>query len=143
VVVRHYAQTSRLGALTTSLFQVRGLIMKYMLLIYGNEQARANLKPEARAPMFAAYGAYTDALRKAGAYVTGDPLQLTATATTVRGAGSKAQVIDGPFAETKEQLAGFYMIDVPDLDSALQWARRCPGTDGGAVEIRPVMAIPA
>jgi hypothetical protein len=116
--------------------------MKYMFLIYGNEKATATMKPDALKQMHGAYMAYTEALRQSGAYITGAPLQPTATATTVRGAASKAQVIDGPFAETKEQLGGFYMIDVPDLDAALQWARRCPGTDGGTVEIRPVMAIP-
>ncbi len=116
--------------------------MKYALLIYDNEKSMANMAPDAMNKMFAAYGAYTAALRQAGAYVGGEALQGTTTGTTVRGAGAKAQVRDGPFAETKEQLGGFYLIDVPDLDAALQWARRCPATETGSVEIRPIMPVP-
>ena len=117
--------------------------MKYVLLLYGNEKTRTTMKPDALKQMQGAYMAYTAALQQSGVYVSGAPLQPTTAATTVRGANGKAQVIDGPFAETKEQLAGFYMIDVPDLDGAMQWARRCPATDGGTVEIRPLMSFPA
>ena len=115
--------------------------MKYVLLIYGNEQAVAQASPETLPAISNAYEAYTAAIRKAGALVVGEALQPTAMATTIRGSGGTARVLDGPFAETKEQLGGLYMIDVADLDAAIQWARSCPAVDGGAVEIRPVMAM--
>jgi hypothetical protein len=117
--------------------------MKYLLLIYGNEKAGASMTPADMTRMHAAYGAYTAALMESSTYVAGEALQPTATATTIRGAGAAAKVLDGPFAETKEQLGGFYMIEAPDLDAAIKWARRCPGTDGGTVEVRPVMTIHA
>jgi hypothetical protein len=115
--------------------------MKYILLIYGNENA-GFMTPSDVTRMRAAYGAYTSALRESGTLVAGDALQPTSTATTIRGAGAAAKVLDGPFAETKEQLGGFYMIEAPDLDAAINWARRCPATEGGSVEVRPVMTIP-
>ena len=117
--------------------------MQYLLLIYGNEKATGTMTPDAMKQMHSAYGAYTTALRDSGAYVAGDALQPTATATSIRGAGSAAKVIDGPFAETREQLGGFYMIDVPDLDAATGWARRCPATEHGTVEVRPIRTITA
>lgn len=115
--------------------------MKYMLLIYGNEAAREHAGDQQRAEIFAAYGAYTKAMRDSGAFVAGDPLQPTATATTVRLADGKRQVLNGPYAETKEQLGGYYIIDVPDLDAALSWAARCPGAAVGTLEVRPIMAM--
>jgi hypothetical protein len=117
--------------------------MKYLLLIYGNEKAAGTMTPDARNQMHSAYGAYTAALRDSGTYVAGEALQPTTTATTIRGGGSAAKVIDGPFAETKEQLGGFYMINVANLDAAIEWARRCPGTEHGTVEVRPVLTITA
>jgi hypothetical protein len=116
--------------------------MKYVLLIYGNEQAVAQASPETLQAMFNAYEPYTTAIRKAGALVIAEALQPTAMATTIRGSAGNARVLDGPFAETKEQLAGLYIIDVADLDAAIQWARRCPAVEGGTVEIRPIMARP-
>jgi hypothetical protein len=82
--------------------------------------------------------AYTEAMRQAGAFVANHGLQPTSAATTVRAPGGKASVLNGPFAETKEQLGGYYLIDVADLDAALTWAKRCPGAAYGAVEVRPV-----
>jgi len=117
--------------------------MQYALLIYGNEKAAASMTPEAGQRMWAAFGAYTTALKESGAYVTGAPLQATSTSTSIHGGGSGATVLDGPFAETKEQLGGFYLIEAPDLDAAIKWARRCPGTESGTVEVRPVAAMPA
>lgn len=116
--------------------------MKYALLIYSDKAAGANITPDQMNKMFAAYDSYTTAIKKSGAYLGGEPLQPTSTATTIRGSGGKARVVDGPFAETKESLGGFYLIDVPDLDAAIKWARSCPGTEYGSVEVRPVMPMP-
>jgi hypothetical protein len=115
--------------------------MKYMLLIYANESAFQGLpKAEAERGM-AAYQAYTEAMQQAGVRVASDRLQPVASATTVRVADGKTSVLNGPYAETREQLGGFYMIDVPDLDAALSWAARCPGASHGVVEVRPIWAM--
>jgi hypothetical protein len=112
--------------------------MKYMLLIYGNEAGMQAVKQADIDQMMAAYGAYTEALKKAGVLVGGDRLKPSTTATTIRTPNGKMQVLDGPYAEAKEQLGGYYIIETPDLDSALSWAKRCPAaaTNGG-VELRP------
>jgi len=86
----------------------------------------------------AAYGAYTQAMQKAGAYLGGNRLRPTASATTVRAPGGKTNVLNGPYAETKEQLGGYYLVEAQDLDAALAWAARCPGAAYGAIEVRPV-----
>ena len=112
--------------------------MEYVLLIYGNESAMLNAPKDATAQTIAAYRAYTEALKKAGAHRASNRLRPTSDATTVRAPGGKQSVLNGPFAETKEQLAGFYLIDVPDLDAALTWAKRCPGAAQGSIEVRPV-----
>jgi len=108
--------------------------MKYMLLIYEDDAERVE-KMDERMPTCAAY---VEAMRKAGIYVSGDRLRGAPTATTVRVTDDRTHVIDGPYAETKEQLGGFHIIDVPDLDAALVWAARCPSASRGAVEVRPV-----
>jgi hypothetical protein len=87
--------------------------------------------------------AYTQAMKEAGVLRAGDALQPTSTATTVRVRDGKTQVLDGPYAEAKEQLGGYYMIETPDLDSALEWAARCPGAGHGSIEVRPVWAMPS
>lgn len=115
--------------------------MQYMLLIYGDEAAQARATKEQMGQMFAAYGAYTEAMKKAGVFKAGDPLQASSTATTVRAPEGKAKVLNGPYAETKEQLGGYYLIEAPDLDSALSWAARCPGAQYGAIEVRPIMSM--
>jgi hypothetical protein len=115
--------------------------MKYMLLIYSNEAAMQSARKADIGQMMAAYGAYTEALKKAGALIAGDPLEPTTTATTVRVANGKTNVLNGPYAETKEQLGGYYLIDVPDLDAALSWAARCPGASHGTMEVRPLRAM--
>jgi len=112
--------------------------MKYMLLIYANEAGMAAASKADTERMMGAYGAYTEALQKAGVIAGGDRLRPTTSATTVRVANGKTNVLNGPYAETKEQLGGFYMIDVPDLDAALSWAARCPGASHGAIEVRPL-----
>src|SRR5258706_3754676 len=89
----------------------------------------------------AAYKGSSEALSKAGVLKGSNRLQPASAATTVRVANGKSQVLDGPFVETKEQLGGYYLIDVPDLDAALSWAARCPGASHGVVEVRPVWAM--
>ena len=108
--------------------------MKFMLMIYEDDADRVAHMDE-RMPTCAAYA---EAMKKAGIYVTGDRLRSGSAATTVRVAGGKTHVVDGPYAEAKEQLGGYHIIDVPDLDSALAWAARCPSASRGTVEVRPV-----
>lgn len=115
--------------------------MKYMLMIYGNETAMAAARQADLQQLMGAYGAYTEALKKAGAFIAGDALERSGTATTVRIADGKSQVLNGPYAETKEQLAGYYLIEVPDLDAALAWAARCPGASHGVMEVRPLRGM--
>jgi hypothetical protein len=112
--------------------------MQYLLLIYGSEAAMATATEPQIGQMMAAYAAYTEAMAKSGIMLGGNRLRQASAATTVRSTGGKTQVLDGPYAETKEQLAGYYLIEVPDLDAALSWAERCPGAAYGAVEVRPV-----
>jgi len=111
--------------------------MKYMLLIYEDDADRvANM--DERMPTCAAY---VEAMKKAGIYVSGERLRAVSTTTSVRAAGGKTHVVDGPYAEAKEQLGGFHVIDVPDLDTALAWAARCPSASRGAVEVRPIWPV--
>ena len=112
--------------------------MQYMLLIYSDEKATAAMPKADVNKMLPAYEAYTKGLQGAGALLAGDRLRPTDSASTVRVRDGKTQVLDGPYAETKEQLGGFYMIDVPDLDAALSWAARCPGASQGTMEVRPI-----
>lgn len=115
--------------------------MKYLLLIYANEANMEKAMKESGDGVSPAYAAYSEAMKKAGIIVGGERLQPTASASTVRIDNGKTQVLDGPYAEAKEQLGGYYMIDVPDLDAALSWAARCPGAQHGAIEVRPVWAM--
>jgi hypothetical protein len=117
------------------------MAMNYMLLIFSSEaewQAAPKAEIEQR---MAAYRAYTDAMQQAGVLVGGERLQPAGAATTVRISGGKTNVLNGPYAETREQLGGYYLIDVPDLDAALSWAARCPGASHGAIEVRPLWAM--
>jgi hypothetical protein len=114
------------------------LTMQYLLMIYRDEKQMLAASKENSERTMAAYAAYTEAMKKAGVYVGGNRLQPTTTATTVRNPNGKASVLDGPFAETKEQLGGYYLIDAPDLDAALSWAARCPGAAQGAIEVRAI-----
>ncbi|MGD9765122.1 MAG: YciI family protein [Candidatus Binatia bacterium] len=111
--------------------------MKYMLLIYEDDADRvANM--DERMPHCAAYVA---AMEKAGIYVSGERLRGVTAATTLRVTGDKPCVVDGPYAEAKEQLGGVHVIDVPDLDTALVWAARCPSASRGSVEVRPIWPL--
>jgi hypothetical protein len=115
--------------------------MQAMLLIYSDEKAWAAIPQEEKGQIYGAYMAYTAALREAGAFVAGDPLQPSMAAHTVRLANGAPQVLDGPYAETKEQLAGYYLIEVEDMQAALRWAARCPGATHGVMEVRPIMVM--
>ena len=115
--------------------------MQYMLTIYHEEAGWDRLTPEQQAEGMAAYQAYSEALAAAGALVATGRLQPVATATTVRIVGEETRVLDGPYAETKEQLGGYYIVEAPDLDAALAWAARCPGARHGGVEVRPLWAM--
>ncbi len=117
--------------------------MQYILMLHVDEADFPRLSPEDRQRGLAAYAAYTEAITKAGVVVGWNRLQPSPSAKTVRTRDGKPQVLDGPFAETKEQLGGFYIIDVPDLDAALAWAARCPATGHGVVEVRPLWSEPA
>ena len=116
--------------------------MKYTILVYENATDFSSRTDERRKEAYwGAYRAYTQALQTAGVMVGGAGLQPPPVGTTVRQRDGKRQVQDGPYAETKEQLGGFYHIDVPDLDTALDWASRCPAASTGAVEVRPNLVM--
>jgi hypothetical protein len=108
--------------------------MRYMLLIHHDEAELAKAPPS----LWADYAAFNDALAKAGVGNPGERLQPSSAATSVRIKSGKTDVLDGPYADTKEQFAGYLVIDVPDLDSAIAWATRCPSANYGTVEIRPL-----
>jgi hypothetical protein len=115
--------------------------MQFAILVYERPEDIA-LKNKASADYRGAYMAYAQALRDAGVATGGAGLQAATTATRLRVEGGKRQVQDGPFADTKEELGGFFLIDVPDLDKALEWAARCPGAARAGVEVRPCLVIP-
>jgi hypothetical protein len=117
--------------------------MNYMLLIYDDEKLWGSMSESERGQVFAEYGAYTQELRDKGAYVDGDALQPTSTATSVRVRDGEQLVTDGPFTETKEQLGGYYIVDVETLDEALEWAAKIPSARLGTIEVRPVMSVGA
>ncbi len=112
--------------------------MQYMLMIYGDESGMVNMTKKDGEQMSAAYAVYTEALQKAGAMVGGDRLHSSADASTVRINAGKTKVLNGPYAESKEQLAGYYLIEAKDLDEAIAWAAKCPGAQTGVMEVRPV-----
>lgn len=113
--------------------------MQYMLLIYHNEANWPGAEEEAK--MMGEYQAFTQDIVKTGKFKAGDRLQPTSTATTVRVRNGKATTIDGPFAETKEQLGGYYMVEANDLDEAIAIAARIPGARWGSIEVRPVFQM--
>jgi len=113
--------------------------MQYLLLIYSNEKDWEKLSKEDEGQILAEYGAFTEGIAKTGHYKAGEALEPTSTATTVRVRNGKTTTTDGPFAETREQLGGFYMIEAKDLDEATAIAARVPGARHGCVEVRPIM----
>lgn len=112
---------------------------QYMLLIYGDESAWAGLTPDQLSQEMGAYFAYTEELMKAGVLVAGDELHPVGTAKTLSIANGKQNVVDGPFAETKESLGGYYTVNVDTIEDALAWAAKCPGARYGRIEVRPVV----
>jgi hypothetical protein len=113
-------------------------LMQFALLIFESPEAFATRKAPESNPYLGAWRAYYKTIVEAGIYVGGDPLEVPETATTVRVMEGKRRVQDGPFADTKEQLAGFMILELPSLDAALDWAARCPAASTGAVEVRPL-----
>jgi hypothetical protein len=116
--------------------------MQYLLLIYGDERRWHSVSDEERGPIMQKWFAYTEELREAGVLVAGDALQPTTTATTVQFRDSETLTTDGPFAETKEQLGGYYLVDVESADEAIEWASKMPVREG-KVEVRPTVQLPA
>src|SRR5262249_39784759 len=115
--------------------------MQYMLMIYANEAGWNKLSPAQQEQGLAAYNAYTEALKKADVLRGATRLGPSSAATTVRVTDGKSQVLDGPYPDSKEQLGGYFLIEVPDLDAAISWASRCPGASHGVVEVRPIRTM--
>jgi hypothetical protein len=115
--------------------------MKYLCLIYENEQNWSHYTKNQGDSMMAEYSTFTEDIQKSGHMVGGEALQPTNTATTVRVRNGKVSTTDGPFAETKEQLGGYYLIEAKDLNDAIQVAGRIPGAKSGSIEVRPVMVF--
>ena len=116
--------------------------MKYLLLIYENEGSFANIPEAEQGQIFQEYMDYSKGIVKSGNYIAGEALEPVATATTVRVKNGKTLTTDGPFAETKEQLGGFYMVEAKDLDEAIKLASGIPDSRTGSIEVRPVMPTP-
>ena len=117
--------------------------MRYLLMIYDTEVPAEQVSAEAWQQVMAEYDAFTAEVDKRGANKGGEALHETTKATTVRTRDGKVTITDGPFAETKEQLGGYYLLDVKDLDEAIEIAKLCPGAKSGSIELRPVMEFGA
>jgi hypothetical protein len=115
--------------------------MQYLLLLHSDESGWSKMTQAEQQQGMAAYMAYSEALKKAGAFVGSNRLQPVSAATTVKIANGKQQVLDGPYADSKEQLGGYFLIEAPDLDGAITWAARCPGASHGTIEVRPVWSM--
>jgi hypothetical protein len=113
--------------------------MQYLLMIYRSEAEYGKTDAAARQEMTAEYGAFTQSIIQSGNFKAGDALQPTTTATTVRVRDGKTLTTDGPFAETREQLTGYYLVEAKDLDAAVAIAARIPGAKTGSIEVRPIM----
>jgi hypothetical protein len=119
------------------------MTMQYLLMLHAEEGQWAKFSAEEQARHLAAYGAFTQALANEGRLVASSRLALSDAARTVRTKGGKTVVMDGPFAETKEQVAGFYLIEAEDMDAAAAWAARCPAAGHGVIEVRPLWTTQA
>jgi hypothetical protein len=116
--------------------------MQFLLTLYSDESTWPKMTEAQQKEGYAAYMAYTEALKKARAYVGSNRLKPTPTANTVRVTDGRTQVLNGPYVDSKEQLAGYYLIEAADQDAALTWAARCPGASHGTVEVRPIWPTP-
>jgi hypothetical protein len=116
--------------------------MKYMMLIYDDEQAWEKLSETEKNKIYGEYGQFSQQIRSGGQYVAGSQLQPTSAATSVRLRNGKQLVTDGPFAETREQLGGYYLIEARDLDEAIAIAGRIPSARQGTIEVRPLVEVP-
>jgi len=114
------------------------LAMQYLLMIYANEAEYAKIDPSTLQKVYEEYGAFTQGIVQSGNFKAGDRLQPTTTATTVRVRDGKTLTTDGPFAETREQLGGYYLVEAKDLDAALAIAAKIPGARFGSIEVRPI-----
>jgi len=112
--------------------------MEYLLMLYNQPAYFATQTPAQQASGLAAYTAFYEAMHQAGVLRASNRLRPAETATTVTVRDNKTEVLNGPYAETREELGGYYLIDVPDLDAAMAWAARCPGASHGTVEVRPI-----
>jgi len=117
--------------------------MQYLLMLYSQEGVWDKMTKAEQEQGMAAYMAYTEALKKAGVFVGSNRLRPSSSATTVKVANGKSQVLDGPFVDSKEQVGGYFLIEAPDLDAAISWAARCPGASHGTIEVRPVWSMAA
>jgi hypothetical protein len=117
--------------------------MQYLLLIYENEKNWDGITQEQGASIMKEYRSFTESIAASGNYKGGNPLQPTKTATTVRVRNGKRETTDGPFAETREHLGGYYLVDASDLDEAIAMAERIPAARTGAIEVRPIMQMPS
>jgi hypothetical protein len=117
--------------------------MKYLCLIYDDESKRGTIPKDQMDTMMSEYYAFTESIKKSGQYIGGEALQPTQNATTIRVRQNKVSTTDGPFAETKEQLGGFYLINAKDLNEAIQVATRIPSARTGSVEVRPIRVFAA
>jgi hypothetical protein len=115
--------------------------MQYLLMAYVDEGGWPKLSKSEQDQGIAAYAAYGEALKSSGVIKGSNRLQPSSVATTVRNTNGKSQVLDGPYVDSKEQLGGYFLIDVPDLDAALSWASRCPASQHGVVEVRPIWSM--
>jgi hypothetical protein len=123
-------------------FAAKEIHMQYMLLIYGSEAENSKMSPAEGHEVMQGYMTFTQSVMQSGQMKAGDALEGTSTATTVRVRNGKTAVTDGPFAETREQLGGYYMVEAKDLDEAIGIAARIPGAKYGCVEVRPIRKIP-
>ncbi|HEY3704783.1 MAG TPA: YciI family protein [Terracidiphilus sp.] len=114
--------------------------MQYLLMLYSDESRWSAMSAEQQQQGVAAYMAYRESLAAAGVLAGSNRLRPATTATTLHAANNKVQVLDGPFVDSKEELGGYFLIDVPDLDAALSWASKCPAVDHGSVEVRAIWA---
>src|SRR5262245_33963613 len=116
--------------------------MRYLLLIYSNEKSWAGISEAERGKIYQEYMDFTNSIHKSGHYIGGEALEPVATATTVRVRDGKTMTTDGPFAETREQLGGYYLVEAKDLDEAIKIAARIPSVRIGCIEVRPIMPTP-